>query len=258
MIAALFPGQGFEEPGMARALLDHPLVAEASEACGVDVRRALERWTPELAKTAVLQPALVAVSLADWETRGARADVFCGHSVGEIAAWAAAGAIPARDAVRLAARRGAAMQRAADAHPGGMVAFDERELTAAAGLDLAARNAPHRVVYSGELAAVLETERRGARRLAVGGAWHSRLMRGVAVATPDARAPAGTFVTCLDGRVVERPDLAAQVASPVRWDLAMATLLEIGADGVCMFGPRRVMRSLVRENAAALLERGAA
>jgi len=253
LIAALFPGQGFEEPGMARGVLDHPLIAEASNACGVDVRRALERWSPDLEQTRVLQPALVAVSLAAWESLDVRVDVVCGHSIGEISAWSASGAITARDAVILAARRGAAMQREADAHPGGMVTFDEREIEKTGDLDLAARNSPHRVVLSGDLGAIREMEKRGAKRLPVSGAWHSRLMRGATLDPIPAGKPTRTFVTCLDGSVVDRPDLDAQMTSPVRWDAVIASLVRLGVDAVIIPGPQKVMRALVRENAPELV-----
>jgi [acyl-carrier-protein] S-malonyltransferase len=272
MIAALFPGQGFEEPNMARGFLDHPLVAAASEACGVDVRRALERWSPDLARTSVLQPTLVAVSLAAWEGSSvsptgcaaerdlgllrsapkSSADIVCGHSVGEIAAWAASGGIAPAEAVRLAARRGAAMERAAASSPGGMVALDVDSVRLDHGLEVAARNSPRRVVLSGPLSAI---EALGAKRLPVSGAWHSRAMRGLGIDWHvEERAPTRTLITCLDGSAVVRPDLEAQMTSPVRWDRVMESLVRLGVTRVAIFGPQKVMRALVRENAPALLD----
>ena len=55
------------------------------------------------------------------ERAGVRAQLMLGHSLGELAAWAAAGAITAEDAMRVAALRGALMAREAARHPGGMV-----------------------------------------------------------------------------------------------------------------------------------------
>jgi malonyl CoA-acyl carrier protein transacylase len=72
------------------------------------------------------------------------------------------------------------------------------------------------------------------------------------------RAPKRTLITCLDGTAVLRPDLEAQMTAPVRWDAVMASLVRLGVIRVAIFGPQKVMRALVRENAPALLDGAAA
>ena len=190
VVAAVFPGQGAEQPGVGLPWLDDPLFARASEVCGIDVRRALTRFTSDVARTSVLQPSLLAMALTAWSrlvARGVRFAFVAGHSVGEIGAWAATGAISAEDAVALGGARGGAMEREAGRRPGAMLALPadvdlERVLEEGRRegvLELAARNGPTQLVVSGDEAAVARAERSfGGRRLSVSGAWHSALVEG--------------------------------------------------------------------------------
>ena len=264
-VAAVFPGQGSERPGSGTEWLGDPLVGYASECAGVDVRRALERFSADLRRTSVLQPAIVALSLVAWRrarATGVRASLVCGHSVGELAAWAAAGAIDEREAVRVAAIRGRAMERAALVSPGAMIAVPSSvDVTAIAGLELAARNGPSQRVYSGSDEAIAAAARVfGGRRLEVSGPWHSGAM---AAAEPEVRAALATLevgsassalVTCLDGRRLppdERPDLVAQLTQPVAWDAVMATLAAEGVTDVICLAPGRTSRALLRDGLGA-------
>jgi [acyl-carrier-protein] S-malonyltransferase len=160
--------------------------------------------------------------------------------------------------VRLAAARGAAMERAAQASPGGMIAFgDEVDVGPVPGLELAARNGPSQRVYSGPERAIRAAARvSGGRRLDVSGAWHSRAMAAAEPALREALASiapaAGTsaLATCLDGRKLEPaevPDLVAQLTRPVAWSEVMATLAAEGVtDAVCL-APGRTSRGLLRD-----------
>src|SRR4029077_5815445 len=80
---------------------------------------------PRLGRTEIAQPALIAVCLGiaeELEARGERPDLVAGHSLGELAAAAVAGCVPAATAIDLAVERGLAMAEAARAHPGAMAA----------------------------------------------------------------------------------------------------------------------------------------
>lgn len=283
--AWIFAGQGAEEPGMglalaardprARAWLD-----EASRATGIDVPRALERGARALTLTEVLQPVLVAVSLASADalsSRGAPVDVVAGHSLGELSAACWASSVPMRLAIDLAALRGALMSDAARAHPGGMLAVPaapeellelvERGRSEGV-LQIAAINARDETVIAGDRAALawltteLRTELRGrATPLRVAGAWHTERMR-PAVA-PFAAAVAEVFagrdlrarvVSAARGAAIEvdaiGEALASGLVSPVRFLDAVSAMEGSGVDRAVLVSPSRTTRSLFRRASA--------
>jgi malonyl CoA-acyl carrier protein transacylase len=139
--------------------------------------------------TRFTQPAIVCSSLARWSALGLPApDAFFGHSLGEIVALAVSGAIDEREALVLAAARGAAMADADPERLGSMAAVKKggieaaRALADAHGLVVACDNAPGQVILAGTIAgldAAGETAKASGnrvRRLDVAGAFHSPLM----------------------------------------------------------------------------------
>ncbi len=139
--------------------------------------------------TRFTQPAIVCSSLARLSALELDEPVaYFGHSLGEIVALAAGGAITEQEAIVLAAARGAAM---ADADPqklGSMAAVrkadvdEARALAEEHGLVVACDNAPGQVIIAGRIdgldAAAETAKSRGSRvrRLDVAGAFHSPLM----------------------------------------------------------------------------------
>src|ERR671937_2596097 len=104
--ALLFPGQGSQTPDMRETVERHrpDLLALAFEEVGPDLfERAADgtRWA---------QPAIYCAALAGAAELDVQADVMAGHSLGEITALVAAGAIGADDGLRLVAARGRFMQ----------------------------------------------------------------------------------------------------------------------------------------------------
>ncbi|MEO8844795.1 MAG: ACP S-malonyltransferase [Kofleriaceae bacterium] len=255
MIALVFPGQGVDPPWVAPDLLAtlevQERIALASEATGVDVQRLLQRGGRELARTEVLQPALVAVCLGVTRLLRLTPSVVAGHSLGELTAWAASGAIDDAEAIRVAALRGTLMTAAAARAPGGMIALRDT----VEGLCVAARNAPDEVVLSGPLAAIAQVERaQSSKRLAVAGAWHSPAM---ADAVPELfaalhaipRRAGVAFVANRDGAVAD-PDaipalLAGQLVRPIEWVTAQRTLARMTRRWI-VIGPGAVVRALAR------------
>src|SRR3954464_15377759 len=118
--AVLFPGQGSltpDAPERARAVCPE-LVEQASQLVGDDpFKLAHER-------TDYAQPAIFVASMAGWrESDIPNVVAMAGHSLGELSALAAAGAIAVDDALRLVVLRGRLMQEAARTGGGGMVAL---------------------------------------------------------------------------------------------------------------------------------------
>ena len=183
-IAFCFPGQGSLESGMGRDIAEAlPEAREVfeigSEASGLDLEKlCFDTELEDMVETDLQQPALVATSLAflaGLKRRGIKPDYVVGHSVGEFAALAAAGAMSIRDTIGLVRERGLAMAEAAKERPGSMAAIlgleDEvveslcRKIL---GVWPANYNCPGQLVISGETGAVdeccEEAQREGARR----------------------------------------------------------------------------------------------
>src|ERR1700752_3384512 len=125
-IAFVFPGQGSQAVGMGKALAEtfasaRQVLEEGGAALGDKLSAVMwEGPADQLTLTENAQPALVAVSLAAMrvlETDGGvdgprEAQFLAGHSVGEFAALAVAGALSYADPVRLVRIRGRAMGHA--------------------------------------------------------------------------------------------------------------------------------------------------
>ena len=266
-LALLFPGQGSQTADMRDQVERHrPDLLELAQSEVSDdlFERAGDgtRWA---------QPAIFCAALAGYEVLNDRyePDLMAGHSLGEISALVAAGALDAEDGLRLVAARGRLMQEAAEeTGDGGMLAVRARDratveqVAAQAGLSIANDNAPDQLVLSGALAALDEAEsllrehRVRAKRLPVAGAFHSplmepavepfrRLTEHVEVRAP--RVPVLSCVTAAPFRDV-REQLVQAIVSPVRWTDVMSALRELGATRYVETGPGRVLTNLVRKS----------
>jgi len=270
MLIITAPGQGAQTPGFLAPWLELPGVAQclgtASELAGCDlVRFGTTASADEIKDTAVAQPLLVAAAivaasaLSDGGPGETLADAAAGHSVGELAAGVIAGVLTADDAMRLVAVRGRAMAAAAATEPTGMTAVlgGDQEVVLAAiarhGLTPANVNAAGQIVAAGTLAeldAFAADPPAGARLrpLQVAGAFHTRHMAPAVAALRDAAAdvavadPAITLLSDADGAAVttgkewlER--IVAQVAAPVRWDLCMRTMADLGVTALIELPP---------------------
>jgi [acyl-carrier-protein] S-malonyltransferase len=286
-IAFLFPGQGAQTVGMGHRLAEalpeaRRLYERAGEVLGYDLGElCFQGPSEELDSTVYSQPALFVTSLAALEwLRAQSPDVVrscaaaAGLSLGEYTAMVFAGVMDFEDGLVLVQRRGAAMQEASDATPGGMVSIFGLERAQVDALCVAAREdgvlevanllCPQNIVVSGSNEAcerVAEmAEAAGAMKavpLAVAGAFHTRIMQPAderlaeALAEIPMRKPRIPVVSNVDARSHDDPEeirqlLIRQVLQPVLWEDSMRYLLAQGVDQFYEVGPGRVLRGLLR------------
>ena len=274
MLAVLSPGQGSQKPGFLSPWLDLPgaetRLRSWSALAGVDLLHLGTRaGADEIKDTARTQPLLVAAALlAGEQLPMQQVGLVAGHSVGELGAAALAGVLPAEAAINLAGVRGREMAAACALEPTGMSAVlggDPDEVVAVLesyGLYPANRNGSGQIVAAGaqDALAKLAAEPPAKARiipLPVAGAFHTPYMApaetalgaiagGVTVADPQR-----ILLSNLDGasvgggrEMLER--LVRQVTAPVRWDLCMRTLKELGVTGVVELPPAGTLAGLVK------------
>ena len=280
MLVIVAPGQGAQTPGFLSPWLDEGAFADRlawlSAVADMDlVHYGTDADAETIRDTAVAQPLLVAAGLlAALELFPHPADAFgqigavAGHSVGELTAAAGARAITAEQAMVLVRERGKAMAAAAATTPTSMTAVlggDRDEVLAKLaehGLTAANDNGPGQIVAAGtveQLEALADDAPARARLtpLSVAGAFHTEhmapavdILAGYArsVSTHDPRTPVisnrdGQVVH--DGRDVVRR-IVTQVANPVRWDLCMETMIDLGVTGILEMPPAGTLTGIAK------------
>src|SRR5471032_2329652 len=280
-LAFLFTGQGAQQLGMGRALLESCAAFRAAfeEACShfdelLDMPLGVVLFAEEgseaaakLDETAYAQPALFAVEVAlfrQLEQWGVEPDILLGHSIGELAAAHVSGVWSMKEACRVVAARGRLMQ--ALPAGGAMVALEASEVEVQAlldkGVEIAGLNGPRSTVISGDEAAVValaeQFRGKGRRtsRLQVSHAFHSKRMEpmldefrkvvsSVSYGTP--QLPIASNVT---GRLATSEELCSteywvrQVRSPVRFLDGVRVLEAEGVGASLELGPDGVLTAL--------------
>jgi len=286
----LCPGQGAQRVGMGGAWLERSeafrsvmqradeLLRDAIDGSLIDA--CLRGPEERINRTDIAQPALFAVGVACFTALAQEGEISgveaaAGLSLGEYTALHLAGAMTFEDALRVVAIRGAAMQRAALASDGGMVALTGADEEKALELCEAARgpgevlapanfNAPGQIVVSGSRAAcertveVAATMGLRATPLAVAGAFHSPLMAPAAEELAQAleqtpiEPPSAPAMSNVTGEPHEadpaaiRQRLVEQVTAPVRWDRCCAYLCAHWDSATHELAPGRVLAGLMR------------
>ncbi|WP_069883777.1 ACP S-malonyltransferase [Streptomyces luteocolor] len=269
-----FPGQGSQAKGMGKDLFDEfpEETALADAVLGYSIRElCVEDPRRELKLTQFTQPALYVVSALTWlRTRRedpTPPDYLVGHSLGEYVALFAAGAFDFETGLRLVARRGELMSRAAGGRMAAVLGRDlatvERTLAehGLTGLDIANHNAPAQFVLAGPADEIDRAkpafEGIGAHyvTLNVSAPFHSRYLRdtaeefgryldGFALRDPAIPVIANAHARPYGpGQVKEL--LARQIASPVRWTDTVRRLMAHGDFEFRELGPGAVLRKLV-------------
>jgi malonyl CoA-acyl carrier protein transacylase len=215
------------------------------------------------------QPAIFCASLAGWTALGGPlGQMMAGHSLGELAALVAAGALDERAGLELVTLRGRLMHDAGTAAgDGGMVAVlgagaAERAsgLANAHGLVVANDNSPQQVVLSGARDRIPDTITHAkelglrAMELDVTGAFHSPMMAAAvpefeaALGQTEFAAPRVAVISAVTVRPFTDPrrELADALTMPVRWRETLLALHARGATRFVEVGPGRVLTGLAK------------
>jgi [acyl-carrier-protein] S-malonyltransferase len=274
-VALGFPGQGGDWRAAIRCLAAHPeaaAVVAAAEVLGTTDWASLDERD-----TRIAQPVMVAAGLATVEANDESPppwEVVVGHSLGEITAAAAAGALRPTEAVHLAALRAELGHRCHQDRPGAMAAIVKleasdlewlrRSVLADHGgvLEVAVVNSATQIVLSGDHALLHEAARRAeaagavVRHLPIGGAFHSPLMASAvdafrSAATDVLRAPTHPVVLSTWPHAVTSAEeladrLARSLVLPVRWPETMDALVDRGITHLLDAGPGDTLVRLAR------------
>jgi [acyl-carrier-protein] S-malonyltransferase len=286
----IFPGQGSQAVGMGRELAAQfpaakQIFDEADSILGFSLSTIMWDGPKEaLDETINTQPALYVHSVAVWMTYTSlsypKPATVAGHSLGELSALTASGALSFTDGLRLVRTRGELMKCAGELNPGGMAAILGVDIptldkvcaeasTANEIVQVANDNCPGQVVISGHKPALERAmagaKAAGAKRalpLAVSIAAHSPLMDSIqnewnaavdACAMQNAEIPVVGNVYAKAIRTADdlRADIKAQMQSRVRWTESVQGMSGSGIQAYVEAGSGEVLIGMVKRIDAA-------
>ena len=278
--AFIFPGQGAQEPGMAKDFYENSASArevfdQAESLLGLDMKKLCFEENEELNITEYTQIALLTTCMAMERVvheQGLAPQVTAGLSLGEYCAIVSAGGMELSDAMRLVRKRGILMQEAVPAGEGSMAAVlgmdgpsIEKVLEGRDGVWIANYNCPGQIVITGYKAPVEEASKAlqeaGAKRvlpLKVSGPFHSPLMNPAGEGLKEVFAgmklsslelPYVTNVTAEYVNDIGQTEdlLIRQVSSSVRWQQSVEAMIAAGVDTFVEIGPGRTLTGFLRK-----------
>ena len=283
--AFIFPGQGAQAVGMGKDVYEKSSLAKemfdsASEAVGLDLKALCFEENEDINITEFTQVCLLTTSVAllkELESRGGKADVAGGLSLGEYCALVANGAMDAIDATKVVRKRGIYMQEEVPAGEGGMAAILGMEapqiedvIAAYDKVQIANYNCPGQIVISGEASQVQQAadalKEAGAKRailLNVSGPFHSTLLAGAGdklkaeLDGVEIRPMQFPYVANVTGGYVTdeseiKPLLVRQLSNSVRWQQCVEAMVADGVDTFYEIGPGKTLAGFNKKIAKAL------
>lgn len=273
-IAFVFPGQGAQAVGMGKDVYDNSVVAKevfdkASEAVALDLKALCFEENNDINITEFTQVCLLTTSVAIMEelkTRGVKADVAAGLSLGEYCALVAVGSMNYMDAAKAVRKRGIYMQEEVPAGEGGMAAIlgmdaaeIEKNIEEFSQVQVANYNCPGQIVISGETEQVKQAadklKEAGAKRavlLNVSGPFHSSLLTGageklqkvldeLSIEKPQIPYVANVNASYVTEQADIKPLLVKQVSNSVRWQQSVEAMVADGVDTFIEIGPGKTL-----------------
>ncbi|GFI55747.1 malonyl CoA-acyl carrier protein transacylase [Clostridiales bacterium] len=283
-IGLLFPGQGAQYAGMGYFLYQAEPAAkrifdEISEICKVDTARlCFSKSEDELKKTENAQLAIFTVSMANYYYCVQYINepyVLAGHSLGEISALTAAGALSLCDAARMVYQRGLLM--------GKIIDYKDKyfgKMHAVVGLrthiveeiinrmdnkavQIACYNTPNQTIVAGPLDELMlvdeEAKKFGANiiELPTAGPFHTSLMNDVGdeftavLQELNISMPKYDVISSVNGKLYTdttsiKENLNKQFSTPVRWEQCVSKIIDKHPDLIVDMGPGKVMESMIK------------
>ena len=285
-VVFVFSGNGPQWWGMGRELLEHDATFRACLERIDQIFKPLAGWSiidellssqrdSRMEKTEYAQPALLAVQaglLDCLKARGVHPGAAVGHSVGEVAAAYASGALSLEDAVRVIYERSRVQGPTAGQGKMAAVGLPAADVESAIrqydNISLAGINSPNSVTISGDAASLeafgesLQPQNVFFRMLQLDYPFHSPAMDAVrgpllkALRGLQSREPVIPFVSTVNGDHVQAGELDAtywwnNVRKPVRFHDAISRLMDEGYKIFLEVGPHPVLTTYVVDCAKA-------
>lgn len=281
-IAFVFPGQGAQVVGMGQNVYENSAVAkdvfeQASKAVDLDLKALCFEENNDINITEFTQVCLLTTSVAIMEelkTRGVKADVAAGLSLGEYCALVAAGSMNFVDAAKAVRKRGIFMQEEVPAGKGGMAAIlgmdaaeIDKNIEEFDKVQVANYNCPGQIVISGEVENITkimeDLKNVGAKRvlkLNVSGPFHSPMLaqageklkkdlEKVNITSPHIPYYANYTAELIDKNTSTeyiKSILSKQVSGSVRFEQSVRKLIESGFDRFIEIGPGDTLTGFVK------------
>ncbi len=273
-LIALYPGQGSQKPQMALDLFAaskqvQNLFALASEVSHIDMYKLLAEGTEEELKQTKMTQLAVTLASRSAQIRlaelGTSFAAHSGFSLGELAAYAAAGIFDDETLFTLIGKRASLMDEEAqkvsniygELGMAAVIGLNYQTVTSALAASNIERiyasndNSEKQVVIAGLQLSIAQAKEllteQGARRvipLRVSGPFHTPLMEDATKPFSDFldtltfKAPQGLVISSVDGQPITSAEsakehLSMQLARPVRWTQVMKALEAIRAEKAC-------------------------